>query len=162
MLQSQVSIWLFTKIQTVLRLTTKFPRILREAEIHLSILLGNQNFLAQSHNIHLSVGTPLLLLPFPCGKRLQSSQNSHKGSLLHRTCGIPGCRWKTEDWLPWKMSRHRAVKPAGSKSPTRSSKFPLLRQEGKGKRTLVFDHIAQWWEGRRECVGRWWRGEGIS
>jgi len=35
------------------------------------------NFLAQPHNIHPSVGTPLLLLPFPCGKRLCKAAKSH-------------------------------------------------------------------------------------
>lgn len=44
---------------------------------------------------------------------------------------------ESQDWLPWKMSRHRAVKTAGSKSLTRSSKCPFLRQEGKGRRFLV-------------------------
>lgn len=116
-----ILIWLFTKIQTVLRLTIKFPRILREPEIHLSILLGNQNFLAQPHNIHLSVGTPLLLLPFPCGKRLQTSQISHKGSLFHRTCGIPGRRWK------WGLAALENVQAQSSKKSRQQVTYQKLK-----------------------------------
>lgn len=131
MLQSQVSIWLFTKIQTVLQLTIKFPRILWEAEIHLSILLGNQNFLAQPHNIHLSVGTPLLLLPSPCGKRLQTcSQISHKGSLLHHTCGIPGRRWK-QGLTALENVQAQSSKNSRQQVTYQKLKIPFFKARGK-------------------------------
>lgn len=160
MLQAQVSIWLLTKIQTVLRLTTKFPRILRGAEIHLSILSGNQNFLAQPHN--LSVGTPLLLLPFPCGKRLQSSQISHKGSLLHHTCGIPGCRWK------WGLTALENVQAQSSKTSRQQVTYQKLKIpsfKARGKReggSCFWPHSSVIGRQKRIYVGRWWRGEGIS
>jgi len=100
-----------------LRPTVRHPRILREPEFHLTFLLGNQNFLAQPHDIHLAVGTPLLRHPLPCGKRLRKPAKSHtKVCFFIAPLESQGVD-ESEDWLPWKVSRHRAIKKAGSKAP---------------------------------------------
>lgn len=92
---------------------------------------------------------------------LQTSQISHKGLLLHTPLESQGVD-ESEDWLPWKEARQRAIKKnqPGNKMPTSSTKFPLPWWVGKWKGTLALKCMAQCQKGRREYVEWCWRGEG--
>lgn len=157
-LLTQKTLYFFTKIQTMLRLTIQLPKILKRTRI------SSYNFIRKPklpgttpQRPPIPVRNPSLRLPCTLWQAaLQTGPISHKGLLLHRCSRIPGRRWKCLGKCPGTEQS----KKAGSKMPTSGTKFPLLWQAGKGKGTLVFDHMARWWERRRECVGWCWRGEG--